>query len=193
MPDFETVLYNRYDSTKRLMKLPPEPPGSDPPVVGVVPVQNMTGDDDQDTLLLGQMSLDAAAYIRSFSWCGDVLSSFFGGGVGGVFAVFLFNIRPTRPEVGSWMWIIVGDIPSAYLPIEDASTPAEVFKTYLAGMSKWVELARRGQSGTPDDGVPPVNVPATPEWAAKLEQRLNSLRLIIQPFFDRAGESDQVH
>jgi len=31
------------------------------------------------------------------------------------------------------------------------------------GMSKWVEHARRGQSGTPDDGVPPVNVPATPD------------------------------
>lgn len=174
------------------MKLPPELHGSDPPVAGVVPVQNMTGDDEQDTLLLGQMLREAEAYLRSFSWCEDVLSSFFGGGVGGVFVVFLFNIRPAKPDVGAWIWIVVGDIPSAYLPIEDAKTPTDVFKTYLWGMSKWVELARQGRSGT-DDGVPPVNVPATPEWADKLEKKLNSLRLIIQPFFDETGESSQVH
>jgi hypothetical protein len=175
------------------MKLPPEPHGSDVPVVGVVPVQSMTGDDEQDTLLLGQMLREAEAYLRSFSWCGDVLSSFFGGGVGGIFAVFLFNIRPAKPEVGTWIWIVVGDIPSAYLPIEDAKTPTEVFNAYLWGMSKWVELARQGRSGTADDSVPPVNVPATPEWAEKLEKRLNSLRLIIQPFFDDTSQSSQIH
>jgi hypothetical protein len=112
-----------------MIKPPPEPHDSDAPVVGVVPVQNMTGDDEQDTMLLHQMSREAEAYLRSFSWCGEVRSSFFGGGVGGVFAVFLFNIRPTRPEVGPWIWIVVGDIPSAYLPIEDAKSPAESRRT----------------------------------------------------------------
>jgi hypothetical protein len=174
------------------MKLPSEPLGSEAPVAGVVPVHSMTGDDEQDTLLLGEMSLKAAAYIRSFSWCENVLSSFFGGGVGGVFAVFLFNIRPARSEVSPWIWIVVGDIPSAYLPIEDAKTPAKVFKIYLLGMTKWVELARHGRTGTPGHGVPPVNVPANREWAEKIEQRLNSLRLIIRPFFDPTGESDQI-
>jgi hypothetical protein len=176
-----------------MMKPPPEPHDSDAPVVGVVPVQRMTGDDQQDIMLLRQMSKEADAYLRSFSWCGDVLSSFFGGGVGGVFAVFLFKIRPTRSEVGPWIWIVVGDIPSAYLPIEDAKSPSEVFTTYLRGMSKWVEFARHGQSGTADDGVPPVNVPATPEWAEELERRLHSLRLLVQPFFDAGGESGQVN
>jgi hypothetical protein len=139
------------------------------------------------------MSQDAEAYLSSFSWCKEVLGSFFGGGVGSIIAVFLFNIRPARPAVGSWIWIIVGDIPSAYLPLEDAKSPAEVFKTYLWGMSKCVELAREGRSGTADDGIPPVDVPATPEWAEKLEQRLHSLRLIVQPFFDNTGESNQVN
>ena len=60
-------------------------------------------------------------------------------------------------------------------------------------MSKWVELAREGRSGTADDGVPPVNVPATPVWAERLEQRLHSLRLVAQPFFDDSGESNQIH
>ena len=178
------------------MPLLPEPPSgndSDAPIAGVVPVELMTGDDDEDTSLLRGMSQDAEGYLRSFSWCKEVRGSFFGGGVGGIIAVFLFNIAPPRPDVGSWIWIIVGDIPSAYLPLEDARSPAEVFQTYLRGMSKWVELAREGRNGTADDGVPPINVPATPEWAEKLDQRLNSLRLIVQPFFDDKGESSQVH
>lgn len=176
-----------------MIKPPPEPHDSGAPVVGVVPVLSMTGEDEQDTILLHQMSREAEAYLRSFSWCGEVRSSFFGGGVGGVFAVFLFNIRPTRSGVDPWVWIVVGDIPSAYLPIEDAKSPEEVFKTYLWGMSKWVEYARSGQNGPAADDIPPVNVPATPEWAEKLEQRLNSLRLIIRPFFDVTGESSEVH
>src|ERR1700704_1264925 len=101
------------------MTLPSEQPSgndSDAPVAGVVPVERMTGDDDEDAALLRGMSTGAEEYLRSFSWCGDVLSSFFGGGVGGVFAVFLFNIHPARPEVSSWIWVVVGDIPSAYLP-----------------------------------------------------------------------------
>jgi hypothetical protein len=153
----------------------------------------MKGDDEEETFLLQKMSRDAEAYLRSFSWCEDVRSSFFGGGVGGVIAVFLFNIRTKRPEVGSWIWIVVGDIPSAYLPLQDAKSPAEVFKTYLWGMSKWVEYARSGAKQPAGRDVPPVNVPPTPEWAETLERRLNSLRLIIQPFFDDAGESNVVH
>ena len=72
------------------MQSPEEPKGSDAPVSGVVPAQAITGDDEQDTQLLRQMLSEADAYLRSFPWCKGVLSSFFGGGVGGVFAVFLF-------------------------------------------------------------------------------------------------------
>lgn len=175
-----------------LLSDPPSGNDSDAPIAGVVPVEVMIGDDDEDTALLRAMWRDAGTYLRSFSWCREVRDSFFGGGVGGIIAVFLFNIYATRSDVGSWIWIIVGDIPSAYLPLEDARSAAEVFKTYLNGMSKWVELAREGRNGTADDGVPPINVPATPAWAEKLDQRLNSLRLIVQPFFDDKGESSQV-
>jgi hypothetical protein len=153
----------------------------------------MKGEDEEDTLLLQQMSRDAEAYLRSYSWCGGVQTAFFGGGVGGIFAVFLFNIQPMRPDVQPWIWIVVGDIPSAYLPIEDAKTPAELFKTYLWGMHNWIQYARSEQKEPPSEDVPPVNVPATPEWAEKLDQRLNSLRLIVQPFFEDQGESSRVH
>jgi hypothetical protein len=150
----------------------------------LIPSGDISGDDEQDTTLLRAMSGDAKEYISSFSWCGTILSSFFGGGVGGIFAVFLFHIRSTRPGMDPWIWVVVGDIPSAYLRVADCQSPAEVFRTYVRGMRKWVELARQGQTGTPAQGVPPVNVTATPEWAEKINQRLNGLTLAVKPLFE---------
>jgi hypothetical protein len=153
----------------------------------LVAAENIAGDDEQDTILLRKMSEEAKQYISSFSWCDTILDAYFGGGVGGIFAIFFFHIRPTRPEVDAWIWVVVGDIPPAYLPVADCQSPAEVFRTYIRGMNKWVELARLGQTGTADEGVPPVNVPVTPEWAEKLNQRLHGLTLAVKPFFEDAS------
>ena len=81
------------------------------------------------------------------------------------------------------MWVVVGDIPSAYLPVDDAGSAAGVFEEYMDGMSRWIEFARQGKQGSADDGVPPVDIDATPESAELLRQRLESLRQIIAPLF----------
>lgn len=173
--------------------IPPlQPSDSEVPVAGVVPVNKMIGEDEEDTVLLRGMAADADAYIRSFSWCRNVSRTFFGGGVGGILAVFLFNIEPSRPDIDRWIWIVVGDIPSAYLPLEDARSPAEVFSTYIHGLTRWVQLAWQGKQGNADDGVPPVNIPATPEWAGELEKRLHLLRFVVKPFF-QDDESSQIN
>lgn len=150
----------------------------------LVPLANIAGDDDQDTRLLRKMAEEAQAYIASFSWCKQIDNAYFGGGIGGIFAVFLLRIRPGRAGVDPWMWVVVGDIPSAYLPISDASSPRELFETYIAGMRRWVKAARKGdtKAATAAD-VPPVNVPPTPEWADKLRTRLDTLEQVIKPFF----------
>src|SRR5882757_9396327 len=149
---------------------------------------DIVGDDEQDTILLRKMSEDAKQYISSFRWCETILSSYFGGGVGGIFAVFFFHIRPSHSDVAPWIWIVVGDIPSAYLPVTDCESPAEVLRSYLRGMNRWVELARKGQNGTPDQGVPPVRVPATPEWAERLNKKLYGLTIAVKPFFEDEEE-----
>jgi hypothetical protein len=116
-------------------------------------------------------------------------SHFFGGGAGGIFAVFLFNIHPARPEVDSWTWIVVGDIPSAYLPLEDANSAAEVFETRMSGWANGLNLLAKGEAGLPMTMSRRSNVPPTPEMAEKLEQRLHSSRFIGEPFFD---DTDQI-
>jgi hypothetical protein len=154
------------------------------PVPNVVPAGRIEGDGDEDTALLRQMLKDAKSYLLSFSWCESIVNSYFAGGVGMIFAIFLFEIIPARAGVDRWMWIVVGDIPPAYLPLGDCKTSREVFDTYIDGMKKWVVLAREGRGAAPDDCVPPVNVPATPEWAERLDRRLTSLTKLIKPLFE---------
>jgi len=151
---------------------------------GLVPSQEIVGDDETDTALLRKMAADAEVFISSFPWCSSVLESFFGDGIGGIFSIFFFHIRPTRPDVDPWIWIMIGDVPPAYLPLTDCKSPTEAFRTYMRGVSKWVELARKGQVGTPAEGVPPLNIPSTPEWAERVNQKLYGLTLTVQPLFE---------
>jgi len=154
------------------------------PIRNVVRAERIAGEDEEDTELLKEMLEEAKNYVLSFSWCESILGSYFAGGVGKIFAIFLFNISPARPEVDSWMWIVVGDVPPAYLPLEDCRTSREVFDTYIAGMKRWVELVREGREAAPEDRVPPVNIPANREWAESLDGRLRSFTELLQPFFD---------
>ena len=153
-----------------------------PPAVGVVPLTHMVGDDDQDTALLRDMASDAERYLQSFRWCKGIEEAYWGGGVGKVFALFLFKIIPATAEIDEWLWVVTGDVPQAYLVLDESNSPAEAFETYLDLMTKWVDLAREGRS-SPD--LPPTGVPPTPESATDLAQRLNFLKTEIKPFLGR--------
>ena len=153
------------------------------PVLGVVPVQQMKGDDEEDTAFLHEMLGQAKNYIQSFAWCNSIVSSYFAGGVGKIFAILLFRINSSRSDVDPWEWIFVGDIPPAYLPLEDAPSKLAAFETYIEGMKKCARLARQGREPEAEDGCPPVNVPATPDWADQLDGRLRTLSKLARPFF----------
>ena len=157
--------------------------GHDAPVSGVVLAAQAVGDDEEDTILIRQMAKDAVDYCSGFSWCKSVKQVYFGGGLGGVFCVYLLSIVPSRDGIGHWMWVVRGDIPPVYLPLEDCDSPKAVFETYLWGMGNWVELAKHGKTSLAEDGVPPVKIPATPENAAMLEKRLKTLKSVVAPFF----------
>jgi hypothetical protein len=67
--------------------------------------------------------------ITSSSSLGAIQSSvrIFAGGVGKVFAIFLFKINSSHGDVDPWEWIFVGDIPPAYLRLEDAISKMAAF------------------------------------------------------------------
>jgi hypothetical protein len=85
--------------------------------------------------------------------------------------------------VDEWLWVVVGDLPSAYLVIDVSKTPSQALESYIDEISKWVKLAKLGRSSKK---VIPVNVPATPESAVALEGRLKFLREVMVPQFQTA-------
>jgi hypothetical protein len=155
----------------------------------LTPVGAIQGEDEQDTQLLQQAHRNALRYISSFTWCRSVLDAYFGGGVGGIFTLFFFHIQSDRSEVDPWIWTMTGDIPPAYLPLSDCTSPQEAFEIYVDGMKRWIELARQGKSASDAKDVPPVNVPSTPEWAEQLHQRIETIERILPSFFSEDAAS----
>lgn len=153
------------------------------PVKGVVPIDQMIGGDQEDTQLLRVMATGARNFIKCFPWCKSILEEYYGDGYGGIVAVFLFRIEPTRPNVDEWLWVVFGDIPPAYLVTDSCKTPSQALEGYMGEVSKWVELAREGLSSK---NVIPVYVQATPENAADVARRMKFLREVIVPAFREA-------
>ena len=143
-----------------------------PDLSKTIPVDLLKGETPEETIELRKMSQDARNYITGFGWCKKIKESFYGFGIGGVFGVFLFNIEPSAEAVDEWVWVIVGDLPPAYIAAIDAPNPACALDAYIGAMEEWIEDARRGG---PVDDLIPVNVPATLENALMLKSRLEFL------------------
>jgi hypothetical protein len=135
------------------------------------------GDDETDTGLCQELFRRAADYIAGFSWCKSVIETHVGHCVGGIFALVLFRIEPARPDADEWIWVVVGDLPPAYIA-PASEHPRDALADYIDQMARWVEAVRSG--GSVDDLIP-VNAAPTAEWATALATRLDFLRTEILP------------
>ena len=132
----------------------------------------MTGEDDEQTERLRGYYRLARTYIESFAWHGKIVHVHFGIGIGGIYAVFLFELAPARQDVDRLLWVVVGDIPPAYLVTDRAPNAACALEAYIELMREWVAAAKAGE---PVDKLIPVNVAPTKEWAEELGWRLDFL------------------
>jgi len=149
----------------------------------VVPLERMVGEDSKDTELLRAMAVEAEDYSVSFAWCEAVLQRYFGAGVGGIVGVCFFGIRPTRLGIDQWLWVVVGDLPSACFVVDQCKTPAQVLNLYISHVKQWIEFARNGKDSS---DLIPLSVPPTPEWAEQLAPRIDFLDDAILPRFKDA-------
>jgi hypothetical protein len=152
------------------------------------------GEDETDHALIQEMLETARRFLEDFRWCRRVRETFVGQAIGGVVGVFLFRIEPAGQGIDEWLWVIVGDLPPAYLVTDDSRTPAEALKTYIELVEEWVEAV---QHGRPVDKLIPVAtadgrdlVEETPENARMLKSRLESLEEDIVPEFERVERVD---
>ena len=145
---------------------------------GFQAVGRIIGDDDQDTALLQSMTKAAQDYITSFSWCPKISSTELAYGVGGVIALFLFEFEKKIHGTDDSLWVVVGDLPSAYLVVEPDDSPKEAIERYCILMEGWISAVL---SFTDRSKVFPVNIDPTPKNADLLRRRIDFLRAEIMP------------
>jgi len=112
----------------------------------------------------------ASSFLLSHTWCRSIVSVHLAWAVAGVLAVFQVKLVPTRKGVDDTLWVVVGDVPPAYLVCDEAPTWREALEGYVDEMRRWVSAARKGESLS---DVIPVNVDPTLAWANELDSRLS--------------------
>jgi len=116
-----------------------------------------------------EMANEAESFIESHRWCTRVASVELAWAAAGVLGVFQVRLVPARPTVDEVLWVVVGDLPTAYLVQDDAPTWREALTGYIYEMSKWVSAVKQGDSL---DEIIPVEAEPTLEHAQMLESRL---------------------
>lgn len=139
---------------------------------------DITCDDDADTALLRAMARSARDYISSFDWCPAMGASYLASGVGGIVAIFLFEFTSKIQGTDDRLWVIVGDLPSAYLVVELEDSPREALERYCDLMEGWIAAIR---DSTPLENAFPVAAEPTQENAELLERRIAFLLAEIIP------------
>ena len=133
------------------------------------------------------MVANACEYVSRFDWCRAVREAYVGDAtIGGIVAVVLVEIEPAAADVDDLFWVVVGDIPPAYIAGEGAITPADALDFYLGAMGEWVEAVKAGK---PTDDLIPVTTTGggqalepTEEHAEMLATRLEFVaRNILAP------------
>ena len=122
---------------------------------------------------VAEYAAEATRFLASQHWCRAVVSTHLAWAVAGVLGVFLCKLVPKSADVDDALWVIVGDLPPAYLVCDDAPDWRGALEAYVYEMDRWVAAVRDGSSL---DDVIPVEVDPTREHADMLDSRLKFIR-----------------
>ncbi len=161
-----------------------------PEVVGMVhtsqmiPLEKLRRSRSANRRELAQLGDEAQRFLSGHKWCGAVGRGYLVRGWPGILAVFYFEIEP-RGAADPAVWVIVGDLPPAYLDVEMCPNGAAAIDGYVGEMEHWVELVREGRSV--DRAIPVYHrhgftpIPPSTEAADMLASRLEFIRQRLLP------------
>ena len=159
----------------------PSVPRHKHPVESTRSISELAGDDEEDTALLLDMKEEALDFLAGKDWCRRITDIYWGDGIGGVVAVFLFAFEsaPGVDALATPAWCVVGDLPPLLLPcLGRQDTPVAVLERYCSELEKWAQSVSRGEGGS---GCVPVAVAPTAEHVEMLQTRVRSLREDVIP------------
>ena len=131
------------------------------------------GEDAEDTAQLRQLAAEARAYMEEFEWCPPIESVHMALGASGVVGVFLFQFAEVIEDDDDALWVVVGDLPSAYVIVEPDDDGISALERYCEMMEDWAFNVLKDNS---IEESFPVEAEATHENAEMLRQRIVFLR-----------------
>lgn len=119
-----------------------------------------------------RLAREARKFLAGFSWCKTIDEQYLAWAIAPIVSVFFFRITPSRLEVDTELWVVVGDLPPAYLICDNAHTWQQALDAYGVEMMEWVKAVHAGKSV---EKIIPVNVPPTQQYADMLESRIKTI------------------
>lgn len=101
-------------------------------------------DNDPDDVWIISSGNESYDYMDSFSWVKKIISASMDFGVAGIITVSDFVILPERSNIDNDLWVISGDIPSAYLVRDDAKDVRGAVTIYCEMMESWANQVLLG-------------------------------------------------
>jgi len=139
---------------------------------------HLVGEDAEDTEQLRTMAREAETYIASHHWAPPIDQLLLGYGLGGVLALFLAKFAELLPSGEDCLWVVVGDLPSAYFVVDAAHNARDALSVYCELMDDWADrVLAKGDLGE----AFPVEAAPTEEHAQMLKSRLQFIREKVIP------------
>jgi hypothetical protein len=118
----------------------------------------------------------AKNFISQFTWCNEITDIYLGYANQDIIYVFLFNLK-IRDKY-ELFWVIVGDLPSAYIVTDCAKKPWEAVDAYFGEIEKWIAAVRSGSSVKE---LMPINASPNMDSANLLQRRIDFIDRNIMP------------
>lgn len=119
---------------------------------------------------------EANSFLKGHKWCRAIKKQWLVAEWENLLIVFFFEIIPNSTDADDRVWVIVGDLPPAYIDTESATNETEAIQVYTEIMDDWVQCVKNGQS---TEDCYPINVPPENKYAEMLDTRLQLIRKYI--------------
>jgi len=145
----------------------------------MIPINNILNSNIEFKSEVLDLANEAREYLSSFKWCKEITNGWLAAEFGYMLCVFYFEIVPSEgSKADNFVWIIVGDIPPAYIDVVSAPNVKDAIISYCEIMEDWIDVVNKGNSV---EECFPISVDPTKEHADMLKTRITLIKNELLP------------
>jgi len=85
-------------------------------------------------------------YLSSHPWCQNITNGWLFTNLGEVLCIFLYQIENSQSPTDNLIWVIVGDLPPAYIDSKEIGNTRKVVEVYIYLVKDWIEHAENARN-----------------------------------------------